>query len=54
MDIKITVVCSSCICKWVSTTVSEEMQQSNINIFHSKDMTPYVSRKTLQKKYFHP
>ena len=51
--IKIIVACSACICKQATKMVSKEMLQTHVNIFHSKNTTPYVSTK-LQKTDFHP
>ena len=53
VGIKIIVACSARICKWATIIVSEEMLQTHVNIFHSKNMVPYVSMK-LQKTDFHP
>ena len=51
--IKIIVACSACIYKQATKMVSKEMLQTHVNIFHSKNTTPYVSMK-LQETDFHP
>ena len=54
VDIKIIVACSAHICKQATITVSKEMLQTPVDIFHSKNMASYVSMKKLQKMDFCP
>ena len=44
--------CSVHICKQATKTISKEMIYAQINIFHFKNMIPYISMK-LQKMYLH-
>lgn len=52
-DIRIIVACSAHICKWDTKIIGKEMLQTYFtNIFHSKNILPYVSMKNLQKTSF--
>jgi len=53
-SIKIIEDCSAHIHEQASTTVNKELLQTHVKIFHSKNMTPYVSMKKLQKTNLHP
>ena len=43
VGIKMIVACSACICKRVTNTVSKEMLQTHVDIFHSEYYTLYLS-----------
>ena len=53
-SIKIIEDSSAHIHEQASTTVSKELLQTHVKIFHSKNMTPYVSMKKLQKTNLRP
>lgn len=52
VDIKIIVACSAYICKEASKTVSKKVVQTQVDVFHSENTVPYVSKK-LQKTDLH-
>ena len=49
VGIKIILACSAHVCKWVTKMGSEERLQTQVCIFSSENMLPYVHLKKLQK-----
>ena len=54
VGIKVIVACCAHIHKQATKTVSKEMPQTHVDIFHSKNTMPYVSMKKLQKMHLVP